>query len=170
MSHADADDVLHEAVEAYLTRGVPKGHEPYMLKGYARIKRADHYRRREETEQRNRKAFPSLVAEGEPIYVSLDRCKMPYYGTVLQNVPCPVCGKDFKPEVVEVGKRRTYCSLACTGKALGAQRAALTHCKRGHELAGENLRINTQGKRVCKKCERIRDRERRANARLVRTG
>lgn len=47
--------------------------------------------------------------------------------------------------------------------------AEKTHCKRGHELAGENLRMSVDGKRVCRTCARLwreqhRD-ERRAYAR-----
>jgi hypothetical protein len=30
--------------------------------------------------------------------------------------------------------------------------AAKTHCKRGHPLAGENLRVNKSGERVCRIC------------------
>lgn len=33
---------------------------------------------------------------------------------------------------------------------------AKTHCKRGHELSGDNMRMNASGSRVCKTCERIR--------------
>lgn len=29
-----------------------------------------------------------------------------------------------------------------------------THCKRGHELAGENLRVLKSGKRACRTCQR----------------
>ena len=41
--------------------------------------------------------------------------------------------------------------------------AAKTHCPHGHEYAGDNLRVGTQGggrwrKRVCRECERIRQR------------
>lgn len=37
-----------------------------------------------------------------------------------------------------------------------------TVCGRGHELAGENVRIRPDGSRLCRECERIRDRERNA--------
>lgn len=38
--------------------------------------------------------------------------------------------------------------------AAAAARKAKTHCKRGHPLEGENLRINSGGGRVCKECSR----------------
>lgn len=31
--------------------------------------------------------------------------------------------------------------------------AASTHCKRGHPLSGENLRVDTRGKRICIRCD-----------------
>lgn len=36
--------------------------------------------------------------------------------------------------------------------------SAKTHCKRGHLLGGENLKIDAHGKRQCRECNRIRDR------------
>jgi hypothetical protein len=33
--------------------------------------------------------------------------------------------------------------------------AEKTHCKRGHELFGENLRITPTGKRICRACQRL---------------
>lgn len=37
-----------------------------------------------------------------------------------------------------------------------ALNARKTHCKRGHALAGDNLRVNTDGERVCRACDRMR--------------
>lgn len=37
---------------------------------------------------------------------------------------------------------------------MGRRIANLTHCKRGHELAGSNLRVDTTGRRICKTCKR----------------
>ena len=31
----------------------------------------------------------------------------------------------------------------------------ITHCKRGHKLEGDNIYIDTRGKRVCKQCRKI---------------
>lgn len=36
-----------------------------------------------------------------------------------------------------------------------AKRKALTHCKRGHELAGDNLQIRSDGHRKCVECYRM---------------
>lgn len=38
--------------------------------------------------------------------------------------------------------------------ALAARRPA-THCRRGHELAGTNLKVNSNGKRRCRACQRL---------------
>ncbi len=40
--------------------------------------------------------------------------------------------------------------------------ATRTHCKRGHELAGENLLPSKNGKRICRACDRRRGAEYRA--------
>jgi hypothetical protein len=46
------------------------------------------------------------------------------------------------------------------GSGLAAQNARKKVCVRGHELSGDNLRINPKsGARVCKQCERERCRE-----------
>lgn len=42
---------------------------------------------------------------------------------------------------------------------IAAVNVAKTHCKRGHPLFGENLKINAFGGRVCRDCERMRCRE-----------
>lgn len=39
------------------------------------------------------------------------------------------------------------------GQTLTASRAAQTHCKRGHQLSGENLEILRNGTRRCKTCK-----------------
>ena len=38
------------------------------------------------------------------------------------------------------------------GEGVAAKRARQTHCKRGHELAGENIRITSTGSRQCLIC------------------
>lgn len=45
--------------------------------------------------------------------------------------------------------------------SLSARRARQTHCIRGHELGGDNLRINPDGRRDCKACDRDYRAERR---------
>lgn len=42
------------------------------------------------------------------------------------------------------------------GESLHAANARKTHCKRGHELVGDNLRIRPDGTRKCRACERER--------------
>lgn len=40
------------------------------------------------------------------------------------------------------------------GESVSAQNARRTHCKRGHELAGSNLRMDPTGRRICRNCDR----------------
>lgn len=44
------------------------------------------------------------------------------------------------------------------GQTIMAENAKKTHCKRGHELAGNNLHINKKGERKCKACDAMRSR------------
>lgn len=44
----------------------------------------------------------------------------------------------------------------------GRSGANTTHCKRNHELAGDNLQAGAQGRRVCLACRRERHHERKA--------
>lgn len=40
-----------------------------------------------------------------------------------------------------------------------------THCKRGHELSGDNLHIDSNGSRQCRKCRRAREKTARLRGR-----
>lgn len=51
------------------------------------------------------------------------------------------------------------------GESLSAQRARMTHCPRGHELAGDNLALERGRKRVCIACRRARAARRRQRIR-----
>lgn len=51
-----------------------------------------------------------------------------------------------------------------------ARNAAKTHCNRGHELAGANMRRDRRGRRVCHQCELIQSRKKRAAIRESRKG
>lgn len=46
------------------------------------------------------------------------------------------------------------------GHGRAARAARQTHCKRGHRLAGDNLRIKTDGHRECRECRRRYERQR----------
>lgn len=48
--------------------------------------------------------------------------------------------------------------------------AGLTHCKRGHELSGDNLQKSASGKRTCLACRRERQSLYRAGKRVVPVG
>lgn len=50
------------------------------------------------------------------------------------------------------------------GIGLSAENARKTHCHRGHEFAGLNLRVTPQGYRCCRTCARDHHREMRAKA------
>lgn len=56
------------------------------------------------------------------------------------------------------------------GFGVPARRARQTHCIRGHELSGPNLRLRLNGYRNCKACEVTADRARKARRRLVADG
>lgn len=58
-------------------------------------------------------------------------------------------------QVAQIGKskRSTFPSLAIDAAAIAKK--AITHCKRGHPLSGENLFITAQGNRGCKECRKI---------------
>lgn len=45
-----------------------------------------------------------------------------------------------------------------------SKRQLPSRCKRGHELAGENLRYNSRGDRICRTCAIERNRSRRATS------
>jgi hypothetical protein len=64
------------------------------------------------------------------------------------------------PEHMEPVSHRTN---VLRGVGPTAANAAKTHCKHGHPLSGENLRINAKGQRICRECERraTRDKMRR---------
>jgi hypothetical protein len=40
------------------------------------------------------------------------------------------------------------------GEGVCARHARRTHCKHGHELAGDNLRVALDGERICRTCHR----------------
>lgn len=88
---------------------------------------------------------------------------------------CEICSTSFWRKRSEINKGDCrFCSRACYAKsnkgvskpvpalctdrgilAAAARRRALTHCKRGHPLSGENLFHTSNGGRGCKTCRRI---------------
>jgi len=59
-------------------------------------------------------------------------------------------------ELVNKSKKVYKEGLALGGKASGAKKRAMTHCKIGHEFNESNTRFTKQGWRRCKECHRIR--------------
>lgn len=53
-------------------------------------------------------------------------------------------------------------NLVENSEAAAAAGVAKTHCKRGHELSGANLRFNSSGTRRCRTCDAAWNREYRA--------
>ena len=54
-----------------------------------------------------------------------------------------------------VPKKNDKGLMGVAGREAAAKaRKSQTHCKRGHLLFGENLRVNRRGSRVCKECGR----------------
>lgn len=52
----------------------------------------------------------------------------------------------------------------------GSAKRFLAQCKRGHDLAGDNLHFRPDGRRECAQCQRIRSRNQRARQRELRAG
>jgi hypothetical protein len=57
--------------------------------------------------------------------------------------------------------------LALGGKASGAKKLALTHCKNGHEFTQENTRITPEGWRNCRRCHADRQLYRNTKKRIA---
>jgi len=48
-----------------------------------------------------------------------------------------------------------------------AKNMTKTHCRKGHEYSGKNLRVNSLGKRCCKMCDRDRKRIKRTQVKII---
>jgi hypothetical protein len=64
--------------------------------------------------------------------------------------------------VSQILKDAGFSSELSATEAASAARTARTHCKKGHPLFGENLRINSNNARVCIQCEQLNRVARRA--------
>lgn len=91
------------------------------------------------------------------------------------SLPCMTCGALFwrKLTEIEAGNAK-FCSRPCYAqsrrgvhrfiaedvsqkgrRAAAAKRSAMTECKRGHPLSGDNMFLTSMGGRGCKECRRI---------------
>lgn len=77
-------------------------------------------------------------------------------------------GRSSRPDRSEIARRSKSYKKSNYEKANAARRAA-THCKHGHELIGENLKVTAKGERKCITCRNIFNRSRRfVNDRFLR--
>lgn len=70
-----------------------------------------------------------------------------------------------KPSIDRINSKGNYTFSNCrfielrdnvlNGNCLAAKNARKTHCKRGHSLSGDNLKIATDGSRKCIKCTKL---------------
>jgi hypothetical protein len=65
-----------------------------------------------------------------------------------RNPPC------VNPAHLECVPMKTNTERGFLYQVFAAKAAVKTHCKRGHPLSGDNLRIDTRGDRCCKTCQR----------------
>ena len=79
-------------------------------------------------------------------------------------------GKYEKRRCKECGKLRMRKHRAKKEKPVRVPKILPTHCKHGHELTGDNLRIGRDGKyeyRTCGECARLRQAKYRTKLRAV---
>lgn len=72
----------------------------------------------------------------------------------------------LEPVTQKVNVQRGLAGTLCVTRG---DRTRSTHCQRGHELSGANLRVRTRGRyrmHVCRTCKRDRERERYHAAKL----
>lgn len=68
------------------------------------------------------------------------------------------------PAHLEPVTRRENVRRGVGPQVISSLKAAQTHCKRGHLLSGENMLLNSEGKRACRACRQmLAERRRSAN-------
>jgi hypothetical protein len=86
-----------------------------------------------------------------------------YLGTPKQNTQdMLLAGRHFSQRDPDLARAKAA--------RLNAFRRAMTHCKRGHPLSGDNLLVDPRGYRSCKACSAISRKRRRAHAATTQTG
>lgn len=65
------------------------------------------------------------------------------------NCGNPLC---VNPVHLEVITPTGHAAIHKFGEATGARNLAKTHCPKGHPYSGENLRLNSKGRRECRLC------------------
>lgn len=82
--------------------------------------------------------------------------KIPKGKEACHRCDTPAC---VNPEHIFIGTHRENLLDASAKGRIGKPSERLTHCKRGHPFAGDNLRVLPNGKyRVCKECHKMNDR------------
>lgn len=111
-------------------------------------------------QQRNQRVVRKIIVEGQS-YVAADIAEK--YGfktdTIVKRAESNLSMKDLCSRK----KRVFYDGLKLGGKANGAKKQAMTHCKHGHEFTPENTSITKHGWRRCRRCHADSENRRRAN-------
>lgn len=108
-----------------------------------------------QTEQmRNMRITRRVTIEGQT-YVAADLADILGVKTDTIVARAKVC-KTYA-ELMDPERRVFSDGLSLGGKASGAKKQALTHCKNGHVFDDANTHITPQGWRVCRRCRVIRN-------------
>jgi uncharacterized protein YggL (DUF469 family) len=103
-------------------------------------------------QQRNRRVTKHITIEGVTYFVCELAEKYKFkYDTIVNRAKT---AKSFN-ELVDKTKKVYKNGLALGGKASGARKKAMTHCKVGHEFTETNTYVY-KGTRRCRACHRIR--------------
>lgn len=173
----DPESCIADAFDELYLRDPDVENPVGLWKVAARRKAVASYRRRG-VHQRFLAQAPALVAEGDTLLVSLDRCRPTRHGPtggvpgvcnnkegygvgyVLPELPCPVCDTPFKPRMNSRGKRTQTCSLVCGSKLRWDRELANapdTCGREGHRPYTDRA----DGRRRCMDCANERERARR---------